>query len=84
MTVKMVDKMMGMTHSPNDKDLGQATGHLLSGLDSLLNRLDQKILVGVGNLSGQSSTLGVSQLPSPVLDGQGRTSIASRETESCK
>lgn len=58
------------------------TGNLLASLNGLRNRLDQEVLVGVGNLTGQSLTVRVSQLPSPVLDSQSSTGVTSRETKS--
>lgn len=73
-----------ITYRSNDKNLRQTASNLLASLDSLLNRLDQEVLIGVRDLTGQSPTLGVSQLPGPVLDSQSRTSIASGEPKSYK
>ena len=70
-----------ITHGSNDKNLGVVTRNLLAGLDGLRNRLDQEILVGIGNLTRQSLTVRVSQLPSPVLDSQGSTGVTGREAE---
>lgn len=58
------------------------TSNLLTGLDALLHGLNEEVLVGVRDLTGKRLTLGVSQLPGPVLDGESRASITSRETES--
>lgn len=63
------------THSSNHKHLRGAAGLLLSSFQRLLDRLDQKILVGIGFLSRQGLALRVSQLPCPVLDGQSGTCI---------
>ncbi len=57
------------------------TSNLLTGLDALLHGLNEEVLVGVGDLTGKRLTLGVSQLPGPVLDGESRASITGRETE---
>lgn len=70
------------TYSSNHEDLGGTTSDLLTSLESLLHRLDQEVLVGIRNLTGKRSALGVSQLPSPVFDSKSRTGIASRETKS--
>ena len=58
------------------------TSNLLTSLDALLHGLNEEVLVGVRRLAGKRLTLGVSQLPGPVLDGESRASITSRETES--
>lgn len=57
------------------------TSNLLTGLDALLHGLNEEVLVGVRDLTEKRLTLGVSQLPGPVLDGESRASITSRETE---
>lgn len=56
--------------------------NLLTSLDALLHGLNEEVLVGVRDLTGKRLTLGVGQLPGPVLDGESRASITSRETES--
>jgi hypothetical protein len=58
------------------------TSNLLTSLNALLHRGNEQVLVGIRDLTGQRLSLGVSQLPSPVLDGQSRASITGRETES--
>jgi hypothetical protein len=70
-----------MTHSSNDKDPRVVAGDLLASLDGLRHRLDQEVLVGVRNLTGQRLTVRVSQLPSPVLDGQGSTGVTCRKAK---
>jgi len=57
------------------------TRDLLASLDGLRNGLDQEVLVGIGNFTRQSLTIRVSQLPSPVLNSQGSTSVTSREAK---
>lgn len=58
------------------------TSNLLTSLNALLHGSNEEVLVGIRDLAGQRLTLGVSQLPSPVLDSESRASIASGETES--
>lgn len=58
------------------------TSNLLTSLNALLHGSNKEVLVGIRNLTGQRLTLGVSQLPSPVLDSESRASITSGETES--
>lgn len=58
------------------------TSNLLTSLDALLHGLNEQVLVGVRDLTGERLALGVSQLPSPVLDCKSGASITSRETES--
>jgi hypothetical protein len=58
------------------------TSNLLTSLDAFLHGLNEQVLVGVRGLTGKRLTLGVSQLPGPVLDRESRASITSRETES--
>ena len=57
------------------------TGNLLASLNGLRHGFNQEVLVGIGNLTGQNLTLGVSQLPSPGLDSQGSSGVTSRETK---
>jgi hypothetical protein len=57
------------------------TSNLLTSLNALLHGSNEEVLVGIRNLTGEGLTLGVSQLPGPVLDSQSRASIASGETE---
>lgn len=70
-----------MTHSSNDQDLGVMASNLLASLNGLRHGFNQKVLVGIGNLTGQNLTLGVSQLPSPVLNCQGSPGVTSREAK---
>lgn len=57
------------------------TSNLLTGLNALLHGRNEEVLVSIRDLAGQRLTLGVGQLPSPVLDGESRAGITSRETE---
>lgn len=70
------------THRSNDKNRRVVASNLLTSLDALLHGLNEEVLVGVRDLTGKRLTLGVGQLPGPVLDGESRASITSRETES--
>jgi hypothetical protein len=58
------------------------TSNLLTSLNALLHGGNEEVLVGVRDLTREGLTLGVSQLPGPVLDSQSGASIASGETES--
>jgi hypothetical protein len=58
------------------------TSNLLTSLHALLHGSNEEVLVGVRDLTREGLTLGVSQLPGPVLDSQSGASIASGETES--
>jgi hypothetical protein len=57
------------------------TSDLLTSLNALLHGRNEEVLVSIRDLTGQRLTLGVSQLPGPVLDGESRSGIASRETK---
>lgn len=70
------------TYSTNDEDGRVFASNLLTSLDALLHGLNEEVLVSVRNLTGQRSTVRVSQLPGPVLHSQRRTGVTSREAKS--
>jgi hypothetical protein len=69
------------TYSTDDEDGRVFASNLLTSLDALFHGLNEEILVGVRDLTGKRSTVGVSQLPGPVFHSQCRTGVTSREAK---